>query len=188
MTGVALHVDPKVATPFTKFLAKALATLSPTLIIQGLNASLITRNKSAVEAYLADPLVFTVITLQKVYSMLHFYARVALSDNIFLQSGFRAHFTTETLAACDDTFKKLSQLVLPILCLHGEEDKVTNIEGRSEFMSFHVTFSNPNTNSRRFQTSNRQRKKCIQGTSLHYQNTSTNFLRNQEETKCYRRW
>jgi len=103
-------IEPKSAvSPFLVFLAKALSNIYPRFSLKlGLDAQVISRDPAVVKAYLADPLV-------------HQQAS--------------ARWGTEILKTVELIKSKASNIHLPVLFVHGEDDQLNGVEGVKQFFN-----------------------------------------------------
>ncbi len=105
LSGPALKVGDELS-PAKITIFKAVAKVAPGLRPEGLDAEAISRDPAVVAAYQADPLVFT--------------------------GKISAGLGAALLDAMDTFPARYASLSLPILLLHGSEDRLTNIEGTRE--------------------------------------------------------
>lgn len=97
LSGAA--VDPSVGSPVEKAVAKLLSSILPDLGLLALDASAVSRDPKVVADYEQDPL--------------NYHGKV------------RARTGAESLAAVDRVTAGLSTVALPVLVMHGTEDKLT---------------------------------------------------------------
>lgn len=91
-----------------KTMAKMLSNLMPTLSMpSGLNAADLSHDKAVVEAYLADPLV---------------HDRVS------------ARWYMEFSRAGEECLRRVNELAMPLLIIHGKADKIVDWHGSQEVM------------------------------------------------------
>lgn len=105
LSGPALKAGDELS-PAKVTIFKAVAKIAPGLRPEGLDAEAISRDPAVVAAYQADPLVFT--------------------------GKISAGLGAALLDAMDTFPARYASLSLPILLLHGSEDRLTNIEGTRE--------------------------------------------------------
>jgi len=105
LSGPALKAGDELS-PAKVTIFKAVAKIAPGLRPEGLDAEAISRDPAVVAAYQADPLVFT--------------------------GKISAGLGAALLDAMDTFPARYASLSLPILLLHGGEDRLTNIEGTRE--------------------------------------------------------
>ncbi len=105
LSGPALKAGDELS-PAKITIFKMLARVAPGLRPEGLSADAISRDPAVVAAYQADPLVFT--------------GKIA------------AGLGAALLDAMDTFPERYPSLTLPILMMHGTEDRLTNIEGSRE--------------------------------------------------------
>jgi alpha-beta hydrolase superfamily lysophospholipase len=104
----SLAVDPVgAAKPVLVAIAKLLSRIWPTFPIElGLDANALSRDSHVVKAYKTDPLVHGMTS---------------------------ARWGTETLAVIERIKASASQVSLPLLMLHGREDRINSAAGAQEF-------------------------------------------------------
>ena len=105
LSGPALRAGDELS-PAKVTIFKAVARVAPGLRPEGLDAEAISRDPAVVAAYQADPLVFT--------------------------GKISAGLGAALLNAMDGFPARYTELSLPILLMHGTEDRLTNIEGTRE--------------------------------------------------------
>ena len=105
LSGPALKAGDELS-PAKVTIFKAVAKIAPGLRPEGLDAEAISRDPAVVAAYQSDPLVFT--------------------------GKISAGLGAALLDAMDTFPARYASLSLPILLLHGGEDRLTNIEGTRE--------------------------------------------------------
>jgi alpha-beta hydrolase superfamily lysophospholipase len=105
LSGPALKPGDELS-PAKVTIFKAVARVAPGLRPEGLDADAISRDPAVVADYQADPLVYT--------------------------GKISAGLGAALLDAMDTFPDRYSSLSLPILLLHGSEDRLTNIEGSRE--------------------------------------------------------
>ena len=98
----ATVVDPELATPALRFAAKVLSFLAPKKPLDPLPPVYISRNKEAVEKYIADELNFT--------------------------GGIRARLANEMLMTQDWVNPRLNEITMPVLCVQGSQDKIVMVK------------------------------------------------------------
>jgi len=99
----ALFVDPKLATPVKKLMARVFANVAPTLPVGKGGADLISRNKELVERIKTDP---------KLY-----------------HGGMHARVANEFLSVQGEVVVQLAQINVPLLCLYGAADRLVDPKG-----------------------------------------------------------
>lgn len=108
ISAPALEVDPELATPFLRKVAKFLANTIPKWQLDKLEAEKCSRNPQVIlqmkNDYLMSP-----------------------------ESAVRARTGNEILLAQDDTFANLDKVTFPFFLLHGKVDKVCRIDGSQKF-------------------------------------------------------
>lgn len=102
LSGPALVTD-EVISEFQKKLLKLLSLLVPKLPLIKLEGGAVSRNPDVVEAYINDPLVF--------------------------RGRGSARLIAELLVAADYALEHAAEIQLPILMLHGGDDKLANPKG-----------------------------------------------------------
>jgi acylglycerol lipase len=102
LSGTALKIKPELPVPLVALL-KSAAVMFPTLRIKQLDSAFLSRNRAVVAAYDSDSLVFR--------------GKLSLKITVDLL------WETQTLV------RRLSQIQLPLLILHGEADQLTMPEG-----------------------------------------------------------
>ena len=105
VTGAALQIGND-ASPLLKKLSWLIATVAPQLGVAGLKPgteSILSRDPTIQEAFDADPLCY--------------------------KGKVKARMAYEMLSAGADTRKHMAQLTLPLLIMHGAEDKLTDPQG-----------------------------------------------------------
>lgn len=111
LAGVVLSgtaIDPSIGTRLERRLAPVLSALVPRLGIVALDATSISRDSDVVSAYRADPLVYS--------------------------GKVRARTAAETLRAITRVTRALDRLRLPVLVMHGGEDRIANPAGANELV------------------------------------------------------
>jgi alpha-beta hydrolase superfamily lysophospholipase len=108
VSGIPLRPSGVAKKPLV-LLARSLSHIWPTFSVSlGVDGTRLTRDAAMVRAYDEDPLVHHTAT---------------------------ARWGTETLDAIDRVKKRMSEIGLPILILHGEEDPVNAVQGSKELFS-----------------------------------------------------
>jgi lysophospholipase len=105
LSGPALRAGDDLS-PAKVAILKVVARVAPGVRPEGLDAEAISRDPSVVEAYRADPLVYT--------------------------GKMSAGIGAALLGAMDEFPGRYPDLTLPILLMHGTEDRLTDIEGTRE--------------------------------------------------------
>jgi acylglycerol lipase len=106
LSGLALSgtaIDPSIGTRLERRLAPLLSAVVPGLGIVTLDAASISKDPEVVSAYRADPLVYT--------------------------GKVRARTGAETLLAIARVSRALSNLTLPVLVMHGSDDRLASPRG-----------------------------------------------------------
>jgi alpha-beta hydrolase superfamily lysophospholipase len=106
LSGVSVQMPDNV-TPTTLLLAKALSALAPKTPVQGIDAQGISRDPAVVQAYVSDPLVYT--------------GRICARTGI------------ELLKAQRRILAEASRIKLPVLMVHGSEDRISPLAGARPF-------------------------------------------------------
>lgn len=110
LSGPLLKPDPKTATPLLRKLAGLLSGFTPKLAITPIDADGVCLNKQVVDFYKQDPIV--------------------------PQSNLMVRFGAEMLRGMDDMLNtKASTFALPLLIVHGEQDKLCAVDGSREFVA-----------------------------------------------------
>eukprot|EP00929_Paragymnodinium_shiwhaense_P118221 TRINITY_DN9013_c0_g2_i1.p1 TRINITY_DN9013_c0_g2~~TRINITY_DN9013_c0_g2_i1.p1 ORF type:complete len:338 (-),score=51.87 TRINITY_DN9013_c0_g2_i1:111-1124(-) len=107
LSGPALAPDPKVATPNMVAIARFLSGRLPKLKLDPLPAEEICSDPTVVRDYVRDPLVY--------------------------HEGMRARMAVNFLSFFDYIDANASKFTLPVLVMHGTEDKLTRPEGSAQF-------------------------------------------------------
>ena len=107
LSAPALKADPKVATPVKVWLAGLLSRWFPKFSLEALNSAHVSRSRQVVELYATDPLVY--------------------------HGGIRARWGKEVLDAMQQVHALSSRIEWPFLLLHGNDDRITHLDGSSEF-------------------------------------------------------
>jgi acylglycerol lipase len=103
LSGLVLKPGESI-TPVMKLMARVLSVIAPRMGVSVLDASAISRDKAVVDAYVNDPLVF--------------------------RGKVSARMGAELLSMMGKYLPpRLGELKLPLLILHGTEDRLSNIEG-----------------------------------------------------------
>ncbi|XP_029457173.1 monoglyceride lipase isoform X1 [Rhinatrema bivittatum] len=100
--------NPQSATSFKVFAAKVLNHLLPNFSLGSIDPNTISRNKKEVEAYITDPLVY--------------------------HGGMKVSFGMQLLNASSRVGKALPEISLPVLLLHGTDDRLCDIKGSYHMM------------------------------------------------------
>jgi acylglycerol lipase len=111
LAGVALSgtaIDPSIGTRLQRRLAPALSALLPGLGVTALDPAWISKDPAVVSAYRADPLVYS--------------------------GKVRARTGAETLRAITRVSRALAELRLPVLVMHGTEDRLASPDGARELV------------------------------------------------------
>jgi acylglycerol lipase len=106
LSGVSVQMPDNV-TPVTILLAKALSALAPRTPIQAIEAQSISRDPAVVQAYVGDPLVYT--------------GRICARTGV------------EMLKAQQRVMTEASRVKLPVLMVHGSEDRLCPLAGARPF-------------------------------------------------------
>lgn len=101
-SGAALAIDPELS-PILQMLAPILGVILPKLKTEKLDISTLTRSPEVLKAYESDPMVY--------------------------REGTRARTGAELLKCIKQTRSILNQLAIPLLAMHGSEDRTTMPEG-----------------------------------------------------------
>ena len=109
ISAAAVTADPKVATPAMRNIAGKLSNMMPKLALDKLDPSLTTRDVAVWQKYAADPLVY--------------------------HGGMRARWGHEMLAAMDAFWLNVAKISLPILLIHGTDDKIIPVEGSEKYLA-----------------------------------------------------
>lgn len=106
LAGLALSgtaIDLSVGTPLERRLAPVLSAVVPSLGIVALDFTMLSKDPDVVSAYRSDPLVYT--------------------------GKVRARTGAETLLAITRVSRALAALTLPVLVMHGTEDRIASARG-----------------------------------------------------------
>jgi acylglycerol lipase len=106
LSGVSVQMPDNV-TPVTILLAKALSALAPRMPVQAIEAKWISRDPAVVDAYVNDPLVYT--------------GRICARTGI------------ELLNAQQRILAQASGIELPVLMVHGSDDRLSPLAGARPF-------------------------------------------------------
>jgi acylglycerol lipase len=106
LSGVSVRMPDNV-TPATILMAKALSALVPKAPVQALEAQWISRDPAVVQAYVTDPLVYT--------------GRICARTGI------------ELLKAQQRILAEASRVKLPVLMVHGSDDRLCPLDGARPF-------------------------------------------------------
>jgi alpha-beta hydrolase superfamily lysophospholipase len=106
LSGTSVQM-PDSITPLTLVFAKALSALVPRMGLQALESTHISRDPDVVQAYVNDPLVYT--------------------------GAIPARTGVEMLNAQQRAMAEASKIALPILMVHGSEDRLTPLAGARAF-------------------------------------------------------
>ena len=106
LSGVSVRMPDNV-TPATILVAKALSVLVPKAPVQALEAQWISRDPAVVQAYVTDPLVYT--------------GRICARTGI------------ELLKAQQRILAEASRVKLPVLMVHGSDDRLCPLDGARPF-------------------------------------------------------
>jgi alpha-beta hydrolase superfamily lysophospholipase len=106
LSGPALRT-PDAPSRLLRFVNRVLSVLAPTAPLIGLDPAGVSRDPEVVRAYVSDPLVH--------------------------HGKLSARLLAEMLAAMDDTLRRASEISLPLLILHGEQDQLTCPSGSRDF-------------------------------------------------------
>ena len=111
LSAPAVEPDPEMATPLLVFLARRLSSLLPKVPLDPLPSKFLSRDKTVVEQYLNDPLVY--------------------------KGGVRARFACEMLDAMAKCFSlaRTQTEKVPLLLLHGGADKVIDPHGSAKLFA-----------------------------------------------------
>jgi len=109
LSGPLLVPDPDLATPSKVAIANFLSSKLPKLALDPISANDVCSDPAVVSAYANDPLVY--------------------------HGGVRVRFAAECLQAFDKVASKAASFKLPVLILHGADDKLCLPSGASEFYS-----------------------------------------------------
>ncbi len=106
LSGPAFSTD-EAPPAVVLWLNRLLSALLPTLPMIALDGTLVSRDAGVVEAYLNDPLVH--------------------------HGKLTSRLIAEMSKTMDDTLARAAEVTLPLLIMHGEEDKLTSPEGSQAF-------------------------------------------------------
>jgi len=101
--GPLMMIDPDLATPLLRFMARALSGIMPNFALQKLDPNHVTRDPEVVRKIEADPLIWS--------------------------GGFKARHSWVVIQACEFAQNNLPNLKLPILVLQGGKDKLVVPDG-----------------------------------------------------------
>jgi len=101
-SGAALAIDPNLS-PFLQKLAPILGAILPKLKTEKLDVSTLTRSPEVLQAYESDPMVY--------------------------REGTRARTGAEMLKAIRETGAAVEKITIPLLAMHGSEDRTTMPSG-----------------------------------------------------------
>jgi acylglycerol lipase len=107
ISAPAVLADPKVATPAMRNIANRLSNVFPKLALDKLDPTLVTRDAAVVAKYSEDPLVY--------------------------HGGMRARWGHEMLLAMDSFWKDAAKITLPLLLIHGTDDKLIPIAASEKY-------------------------------------------------------
>ncbi|KEG11331.1 putative monoglyceride lipase [Trypanosoma grayi] len=108
LSGPALQMDPAMATPFMRWLARTLSSCLPKLGVQRLDNNLISTNRPVLELAKQDPFYFS--------------------------PPLTARWAAEMLRAMDDVWVNMENSGFPFLIVHGEKDRLCSIAGSRRFL------------------------------------------------------
>jgi alpha-beta hydrolase superfamily lysophospholipase len=103
LSAPAVMIDPKIDTAFNRWLALTFSDYLPKLPVTPLEPNLLCTDKSVVDAYMRDPLVY--------------------HGNIRVRTG------AEIIKGCDAAFADAPAMTVPLLIIHGGSDKVCPVQG-----------------------------------------------------------
>ena len=106
LSGPAFRVEPE-PPALLRWLNRLLSVLAPTAPMVRLDPGGVSRDPDVVKAYVSDPLVF--------------------------HGKLSARLIAEMMGAMRDTLDRAGTIELPLLVLHGEEDRLTAPQGSAEF-------------------------------------------------------
>ncbi|XP_064400432.1 monoglyceride lipase-like [Halichondria panicea] len=121
LSAALVEVDPNAAGWFIKTVSKVVAVLAPQLGIKKLNTDDISSVPEEVQAYVDDELIY--------------------------HGSCKAKWATASLAAIAELREQIKRIHLPLLLIHGIDDKIVPISG-SEFIASNV--SSPHLRFERF--------------------------------------
>ncbi|RNF21611.1 monoglyceride lipase [Trypanosoma conorhini] len=107
LSGPALELDPKLTTPFMRWLVPKVSRCFPKLGVKTLDVNLISKNSQVVELAKQDP----------------FMSSASLT----------ARWGAEMLRAIDEFWKKVDKATFPLLIVHGGDDRLCAISGSRRF-------------------------------------------------------
>ena len=106
LSGPAFRIEPE-PSALLRWLNRLLSALAPTAPMVGLDPGGVSRDPDVVKAYVSDPLVH--------------------------HGKLSARLIAEMMAAMRDTLDRAGSIELPLLVLHGKEDRLTAPQGSVEF-------------------------------------------------------
>jgi alpha-beta hydrolase superfamily lysophospholipase len=106
LSGPAFRTDDE-PSALLRWLVRLLSGLAPTVPMIGLDPAGVSRDPEVVRAYVSDPLVF--------------------------HGKLSARLIAEMMAAMRDTLECADAIEIPILVLHGEDDRLTSPQGSTLF-------------------------------------------------------
>merc|ERR1712032_388889 len=109
LSGALLVPDPSVATPLKIGVAKFLSAKLPKLALDPVPAEEVCSDPAVVSSYVNDPLNY--------------------------HGGIRVRFAAECLEAFDKVAAQVASFKLPVLILHGANDKICLASGATGFFS-----------------------------------------------------
>jgi len=112
LNGPLVSLDPDMATPVKRFLAKVLQGMVPYFSLGAIDPEQVTRDQSIVEKIREDPLMW--------------------------HGGFRARFSYVLMEGCDFVQNNLPNLTLPLLVVQGDKDKLVYMEA-TKMLDSHVS-------------------------------------------------
>lgn len=107
VTGPALAINTKLATPFKIFMARLLSRILPQMKIGHIDPNHFTRNKEELDKIISDPMIW--------------------------KDGAKAKFSTTFLDAMAEIEKRSAEFKLPYLIIHGTDDLICDIKGSEAF-------------------------------------------------------
>jgi acylglycerol lipase len=107
LSGPLIAADPKVATPFMRFLARTLSSFLPRVELDRLPPGSVSRSPAVSIRYEADPLIY--------------------------HRGMLARTACELLHACDAVTAGAKSFSFPFMLMQGEADKICSASGARQF-------------------------------------------------------
>jgi len=107
LMGPLIALDPSMASPFKKFLAKTASKILPSFALGGIDSNLVTSDQD--------------------------WRDKRSNDDKMHHGGYKALHSHVLLSCLSELGEVLPNVKTPYLLLHGEEDKICSVEGSKEF-------------------------------------------------------